>query len=175
MCIRDRRTCGTTLGRGTRPALSLFWKRRRLAGEMPHPRRRGAPFVCGPTAHRRADFRTLHGVNHTLSTRAGAHAYVVVYGLRWPRGTYAISARSRLGLESREIAPRSRCVLREAHTYINVPKAVATYLSVRGPALGDVTCAGNRTGPLVGSQTAPGRAPTLCGVGRGPGVGRRKL
>ena len=97
---------GPTLGRRTRPALSLFWKRRRLAGEMPHPRRRGAPFVWVPRRHRRADFRTLHGVNHTLSTRAGAHAYVVVYGLRWPRGTYAISARSRLGLESREIAPR---------------------------------------------------------------------
>ena len=39
----------------------------------------------------------------------------------------AISTRIRVSRDRAEIA----CVLREAHTYINVPKAVATYLSVR--------------------------------------------
>ena len=34
---------------------------------------------------------------HIVSTGAGAHAYIECYGLRWPRGTYEISARSRLG------------------------------------------------------------------------------
>ena len=39
----------------------------------------------------------------------------------------AISTRIRVSRDRAEIA----CVLREAHTYINVPKAVATYLSLR--------------------------------------------
>ena len=44
-----------------------------------------------------------------ISQRAGAHGQVGGYGLRWPRGTYAISELSRLyvTLIRVEIAPRS--------------------------------------------------------------------
>ena len=39
-----------------------------------------------------------------ISPRAGAHVQIGGYGLRWPRSTYAISARSRAGLEYRSQA-----------------------------------------------------------------------
>jgi hypothetical protein len=54
-----RRTCGTTLGRGTRPALSLFWTP--PCGEGPPPAGRR---LC---PHGR--IRTLPGVNHIYKSR----------------------------------------------------------------------------------------------------------
>ena len=58
-----------------------------------------------------------------IFSRAEAHACLVGYGLRSPRGTYAISARSRPGLESRSRRDRV-CASRPL-------KAVAAYLTVR--------------------------------------------
>ena len=110
-----RRTCGTTLERGTRPALSLFWTRRTLVLAARHHPRSGA--VWAPLAV------SGHFLALQISNRARAHACVVRCGLRWPRGTYMISARSRAGLESRSRRDRV-CDARP-------PKAVATYLSVR--------------------------------------------
>ena len=66
-----RRTCGTTLGRGTRPALSLFWTP--PCGEGPPPAGRRS----GP--HGR--IRTLHGATDTYRG-AGEHACIEGYGLR---------------------------------------------------------------------------------------------
>ena len=58
-----------------------------------------------------------------ISAGAGAHACVEWSGIRWPHSTYAISARSRPGLESRSRRDRV-CASRP-------PKPVSTYLSVR--------------------------------------------
>ena len=55
-----RRTCGTTLGRGIRPALSLFWTP--PCGEVPPPAGRRS----GP--HGR--IRTLPDVNHIYGSRS---------------------------------------------------------------------------------------------------------
>ena len=99
-----RRTCGTRWGRGTRPALSLFG--RRLAARV-HPR----PGAVRPPTGGSGHFMALQ-----IPTGAGEHACVVRCGLRWPRSTYAISARSRPGLESRSRRDR-QCTSRP-------PKAV---------------------------------------------------
>ena len=58
-----------------------------------------------------------------ISPRTGAHGHADGYGLRWPRGTRAISARSRLESGSRSRRDRVRAS--------RPPKAVAIYLGVR--------------------------------------------
>ena len=85
-----RRTCGTPLGRGIRPALSLFWTPPCAARVYPRP---GA--VRAPTG------RSGHFMALQTPTGAGEHACIERYGLMWPRSTYSISPRSRPGLESR--------------------------------------------------------------------------
>ena len=107
-----RRTCGTTLGRGIRPALSLFWTPRLAARYHPRPGAVRAP--TGGSGH----FLALQ-----ISPRSEAYPCVVGYGLRWPRVTYAISARSRPGLASRSRRDRVRAA--------RSPTALSTYLSVR--------------------------------------------
>ena len=96
-----RRTCGTTLGRGIRPALNLFWTPPCgmwgcAARVHPRPGAVWAPLAVSG-----------HFLALQISTRAAAHTCVVICGLRWPRCTYTMSARSRLYIRV-EIAPRSR-------------------------------------------------------------------
>ena len=107
-----RRTCGTTLGRGIRPALSLFCTPPLAARCHPRPGAVWAP--TGGSGHFRVSI---------IFTRAGAHACAKGYGLRWPRGTHAISARSRPGLESRSRRDRV-CDARP-------PRAISHYIGVR--------------------------------------------
>ena len=76
----------------------------------------------GPGAVRAPTGGSGHFLALQIPTGAGAHACIEGYGLRWPRSTYAISARSRPELESRSRRDRAR----EARP----PKAVATYLTV---------------------------------------------
>jgi hypothetical protein len=84
-----------------------------------------------------------------ISQRAESHACVGGYGLRWPRGTYVISARSRPGLVSRSRRDRARAS--------RPPKAVATYLTPYAPVLVGICRAKKCPDPPVGARTAPGR------------------
>ena len=74
----------------------------------------------------------------------------MVYGLRRPRGTYVISARSRLGFESRSRRDRV-CASRP-------PKAVATYLSVRPSSCTAPGISSCKRHPAAHSQFSPSRA-----------------
>ena len=99
---------------GARPRADPLWGRSR-------PGCRKAKIV---SARPGAVWDPTGGSGHFLaleiSTGARAYGQIGGYGLRWPRSTRAISARSRLGLESRSLRDRV-CAARP-------PKAVATYL-----------------------------------------------
>ena len=99
--------------------------------------------VCAPTGG------SGHFLALIISTRAGSHAYVVVYGLRWPRGTHTISARSRLKTESgagwrRTIstgdqaaarppgAPVGRCAARENTSLLDTLRRAPTVSTPHG-------------------------------------------
>jgi len=145
-------TCGTTLGRGIRPALSLFWTPHLAARVHPRPGAVRAP--TGGSGH----FMALQ-----IPTGAGEHARIERYGLMWPRSTYSISARSRPGLE-----PRSR---RDRVRAARPPKAVATYLGVRtSPCICNLRRESCWDSP-GGANGARPRAHPLWG----PGPGRRKM
>ena len=91
-----------------------------------------------------------------ISQKAGAHAQIGDYGLRWPQSTNAISARSRPGLESRSRAEIAYVLRGHIRPYFTTQAYT--------PALLDIINAKKCPDPPVGSQTAPGRALTLCGV-----------
>ena len=78
------------------------------------------------TASARAEIMALNQrgseIHAMLLSERALYGQVGGYGLRWPRGTHTISARSRLGTESRSRRDRV-CASRP-------PKAVATYLTV---------------------------------------------
>ena len=101
---------------GARPRADPLWGRSR-------PGCRKAKIV---SARPGAVWDPTGGSGHFLalkiSTGARAYGQIGGYGLRWPRSTRAISARSRLGLESRSLRDRV-CAARP-------PKVVTTYLSV---------------------------------------------
>ena len=96
-----------------------------------------------------------------IPTVAELHAYIEGVGLRWPRSTYAISARSRPGLESRS----RRDLVRDARP----PKAVAAYLGVR---FGSCRCDLRPESCWVARGGANGARPRAHPLwGRAPGEG----
>ena len=129
--------------------------------------RRGGRSHPRPGAVRAPTGGSGHFLAPQIYNRAGAHACVVRCGLRWHRGTYAISARSRPGLESRSRRDRVRAA--------RPPKAVDSYLTVFSSSfrydLPRESCWDSRG---VANGARPRAHPLWGHVGSGPpGPGRR--
>ena len=93
-----------------------------------------------------------------ILTRTGEHGQVGGYGLRWPQGTYVISARSATLIRV-EIAPRSRTCLETTYGRSHLHRrAIRLFEIFLAPGIVLGRPGGRKRRPIARSQFSPSRA-----------------